>query len=73
VAKIYGARGWLAVPITFTANRVTLGHILNLFKPSSEMKDHTAILGTVQLILSQLREPFDLQSKSYASWFLLRQ
>lgn len=60
--SIYSANGGVASPIAFNDNSITLRHVLALFTPPPAMQGSSAILGTVQLIVSQLRPPFDLQS-----------
>jgi hypothetical protein len=63
VVKAYASDGALVAPIVFTEASVTLGHIQALFTPPEKMPGASSILGTVELIISQLEEPFDLQSK----------
>jgi len=63
VVEAYTSGGALVAPIVFTEARVTLGHIQALFTPPEKMKEASSILGTIQLIISQLEEPFDLQRK----------
>jgi len=60
--SIYNASDVAVSPITFKDSSITLRHVLALFTPPPAMQGSSAILGTVQLIVSQLRPPFDLQS-----------
>ncbi|KIM20705.1 hypothetical protein M408DRAFT_124315 [Serendipita vermifera MAFF 305830] len=48
-------------PISFPDTSLTLRHVLAIFTPPHDMPGGSTILGTVQYILSQLQEPFDLQ------------
>jgi len=65
VVKSYASDGALVAPIVFTEASVTLRHILALFTPPEKMPGASSILGTIQLIISQLEEPFDLQRKRF--------
>jgi hypothetical protein len=59
---VYNASHEVVSPITFKDNSISLRDVLALFTPPPGMRGSSAILGTIQLIVSQLRPPFDLQS-----------
>ena len=63
MVKAYASDGALVAPIVLTEASVSLRHIQALFTPPEKIPGASSILCTVQLIISQLDEPFDLQRK----------
>ncbi|KAG8831952.1 hypothetical protein FRC18_005727 [Serendipita sp. 400] len=58
---VEGHQNIISCPISFKESSITKTHLLALFTPPSCMKDSQKILTTVQFVLGQLDEVFDLQ------------
>jgi hypothetical protein len=63
VIEAYTSHDILAAPLISKESNITARHVLALFTPPAQMKGASSTLGAVQLILTQLGEPFDLQRK----------
>jgi len=59
--QIYASAGIKSVPLALQQTATRTQHILDFFTPPPYMQGRNAIMSTVQLIISQLQEPFDLQ------------
>ena len=52
-----------AFPLNIREEDISKSHILSLFSPSPEMAGRSRVLNTMHYVLSQLSDPFDLQSR----------
>jgi hypothetical protein len=64
ISRLYESVGATTVPLCFEESSVTTQHLLSLFTPPLEMRKRSSILNTVQLVIGQLHEPFDLPRTS---------
>jgi hypothetical protein len=61
IADAYASMNRSTLPISFEETEITLKHLLAIFTPPSSMRGGGKILNSVEYIVSQLGEPFDLQ------------
>jgi len=61
IAEAYASINYPILPISFEEPDITLKQLLALFTPPSSMRGGSKILNSVEYVVSQLREPFDLQ------------
>lgn len=60
-SSMYASTGATTVPLRFEENTITTRQLLSFFDPPHDMRNRGSIVNTLQLVISQLREPFDLQ------------